>query len=171
MRPAYQIVLSELRLLEKLRNFHPVVIGTPPLEIDVETSDIDIACSSEGVSSFCETVKARFPELFVKGKHMNVRGEPTACAKLRSHGWDIELFCQGIAVERQWGVRHFVIERRLLNLAPYLRSKVRKLKNEGVKTEPAFARVLQLTGDPYEAMLQLETMADDELVELASRSI
>jgi hypothetical protein len=165
------MVLSELRLLAKLRDFYPVVIGTPPLDIDVPTSDIDFACSSEDLSRFCDTIRAQFHQLFVGCKHIDVRGEPTACAKLRSHGWDIELFCQTLAVEQQWGVRHFAIERRLLNLAPQLKAKVLHLKQKGLKTEPAFAQVLKLKGDPYEAVLQLETRRDDELADLASRSI
>ena len=48
-----------------------------------------------------------------------------------------------------------------------LKSKVIELKQSGQKTEPAFAALLQLQGDPYAAMLKLEKLSDDELVSLA----
>jgi len=84
-----------------------------------------------------------------------------------SQGWEIELFCQAIPIQEQWGVRHFLIEKRLLELLPMLKSKVIELKQSGQKTEPAFAALLQLQGDPYAAMLELEKLSDDELVSLA----
>ncbi len=37
------------------------------------------------------------------------------------------------------------------------------LKHQGLETEPAFARLLSLAGDPYEAMVDLEIWSDDEL--------
>ena len=170
MRPTYDTVLSELRLLERIRKFQPIVIGTPPLGIDVETSDIDIACSADDLHDFSETIESGFSKLVVECKHMRVRGEPTACARLRSKGWDIELFCQAVPVEQQSGVRHFEIERRLLNLIPDLRPRVLLLKKQGLKTEPAFAQLLGLSGDPYEAMLKLESAGNEELAELAAGS-
>jgi hypothetical protein len=47
--------------------------------------------------------------------------------------------------------------------------KVKLLKQNGIKTEPAFAQLLALQGDPYEAMLNLETYSDIELINLISK--
>ena len=58
----------------------------------------------------------------------------------------------------QWGVRHFRIEERLLAPNADLRRKVLELKRQGMKTEPAFAKVFGLPGDPYEAILRLEDL-------------
>lgn len=41
--------------------------------------------------------------------------------------------------------------------------EIRKLKLEGCKTEPAFAAVLGLQGDPYDEMLHLAAMSKEEL--------
>jgi len=171
MRPTYQSVLDDLRLLDRLREFHPLVIGTPPLGIEVETSDIDIACSARDLAYFCDIIQDRLGDLLVSCARIEIRSEPAACASLWSHAWEIELFCQALPVEQQWGARHFTIEKRLLHLAPELKARVVRLKRDGVKTEPAFARVLRLEGDPYEALLRLEPLEDIELAALAARAI
>ena len=50
-----------------------------------------------------------------------------------------------------------VIEYKLLQKGGHLfRRRVMELKTRGIKTEPAFALVLGLQGDPYEALLTLE---------------
>lgn len=68
-------------------------------------------------------------------------------------------------------MRHFYIERRLLTLEPRLRAIVTDLKRTGVKTEPAFAQVLALKGDPYEALLPLELISDLELRALLLQAV
>jgi ribosomal protein S18 acetylase RimI-like enzyme len=57
-----------------------------------------------------------------------------------------------------------VIEGRLLVIGgAALRERVRELKRAGVKTEPAFAQVLGLAGDPYAALLALEDWSTPRL--------
>ncbi len=61
-------------------------------------------------------------------------------------------------------MRHFQIERRLLALFGVdFQSRVVALKRQGIKTEPAFAALLKLPGDPYEALLTLGAWTDDRL--------
>ena len=84
--------------------------------------------------------------------------------------WDIELFCQTIPTNQQWGVRHFKIEQRLLNLEPRLKKVVFHLKQNGLKTEPAFAAALGLSGDPYSVILEIEDLNDAELAQLIINS-
>ena len=116
---------------------------------------------------FAEIIQAKF------GRHhaFEIRdiqhlSEPACVAKFHALAWDIELFCQTMPTREQWGARHFYIERRLLKLFPALKSKVIALKQEGIKTEPAFAQLLDLKGDPYEAMLELEPLSDEALTKL-----
>lgn len=86
-------------------------------------------------------------------------------------GWEIELFCQKVATDHQWGVRHFRVQARLLALGPHLKDAVMQLKREGLKTEPAFAQVLSLSGDPYVALLDLEPLDDAQLQEIIAAAI
>ncbi len=63
--------------------------------------------------------------------------------------------------------RHMIIEDRLLNLGgKKLKYNVIKLKKRGLKTEPAFAKILNLEGNPYEQLLLLEEYNDKELIGL-----
>jgi len=37
-------VLSDYTIFETLTTFNPILVGTIPIEIDIETSDLDIIC-------------------------------------------------------------------------------------------------------------------------------
>jgi hypothetical protein len=167
MRPHFQTVLDELNLLAELADYEPTVIGTPPLGIDIESSDIDIACTATDLEKFASAITARFASMqdFVIEK-VTVFPEPAVRAAFLSHGWEVELFCQTLPIQEQHGVRHYHVEKRLLEIDPELKEKVLHLKRSGQKTEPAFATLLRLEGDPYEAMLGLEEYSNRELVQL-----
>lgn len=167
MRPHFQSVLDELNLLTRLARFEPTVIGTPPLDIDIDSSDIDIACTAADLRDFESEINADFASAqdFVV-EQLTKFHDPAVRAAFRYHGWEIELFCQTLPIREQHGVRHFLIEQRLLDAEPRLRAKVLQGKQAGQKTEPAFASILRLDGDPYEAMLALENFSDRELTQL-----
>ena len=169
-RRAYHEVLEELDLLQLLARYEPTVIGTPPLGIDVSTSDIDIACTAEDLKQFKKDAQRLFSHhaaFTINDLHW--LQTPAVKASFFVHGWEIELFCQTLPINAQWGVRHFMIEQRIVELVPQLREPIIALKQSGLKTEPAFARLLALEGDPYEAMLELENLSDEELVALAGQ--
>ena len=170
MRPHFDHVIDDLNLLGCLAKFDPIVIGTPPLGIATENSDIDVACYASDLEEFGKVARRGFGHLrcFSLG-YVEHLSEPAMLASFVSSGWAIELFCQRLRTEDQWGVRHFRIEQRLLACEPHLRIEVLQLKRLGLKTEPAFANVLRLPGDPYEAMLALESKTDSELREIAGQ--
>ena len=153
-----------------LARYEPMVIGTPPLGIDVSASDIDVACTADDLRQFKSDAQRCFSrQAAFMINDLDWLQAPAAKASFFVHGWEVELFCQALPIREQWGVRHFLIEQRILELAPHLRDQVIALKNFGLKTEPAFARLLALDGDPYEAMLSLENLSDEELVALAGQ--
>jgi hypothetical protein len=59
--------------------------------------------------------------------------------------------------------------KRLVDAEPKLGDKVRTLKRAGYGTEEAFAHLLQLGGDPYEALLSLEGATEERLIRLCKR--
>jgi len=46
-----------------------------------------------------------------------------------------------------------MIEYELLQRDPRMRERVISLKKQGYKTEPAFCKLLNISGDPYEGLL------------------
>ena len=164
MRLDFEQVLQNLSLLDILCEFDPFIIGTPPLGIELETSDIDIACSANDLAHFKKVASTEFSKFdCFQCRNSTWQNQKSVIVQFHAYDWDIELFCQTIPTNQQWGVRHFNIEQRLLNIEPKLRGVVLRLKQNGLKTEPAFARALGLPGDPYSSILELETMNDDEL--------
>lgn len=167
MKPFYLDVVAKLDLLRTLAEFDPIVIGTPPLGIATAASDIDIACSAPDSGRFDHTVRSAFGSMHAFSiRTSDHLPDPATVASFFACGWEIEIFCQKTATENQWGVRHFRVEKRLLALRPTLRERIVGFKQDGLKTEPAFARALGLTGDPYAAILQLEDLSDAQLVDL-----
>lgn len=48
-----------------------------------------------------------------------------------------------------------IVEHMLLMQHPHIREEILRLKENGLKTEPAFAQVLNINRDPYEALILL----------------
>ena len=69
-----------------------------------------------------------------------------------------EIFAQNLEPVRQKAYLHFLVEERLLKeVGKDFISLVQRLRKQGMKTEPAFARALNLPGDPYTALLELQS--------------
>ena len=170
VRPAYDEALRRSGALEALAAFDPHVAGTPSLGLDLPASDIDILCHAPDLDAFAAVVEAVFGACdgFSVGRWGGGGGgAPAVVAGFAAHGWAFEVFGQALPVAEQLGWRHFVVERRLMALGgPALRVAVLRRRRAGLKTEPAFADVLRLTGDPYRAVLELECWTDEALASL-----
>ena len=159
------------RLLERLAPYTPTLIGTPPLGIDVEGSDIDIACSAT-LDEFAGYLRTEFSSEAQFGlRRLTSREQQAVCADWYLDGWRIEVFAQACPLAEQWGVRHFVVERRLLDLRPTLKPLVVVRKQQGLNTEAAFADVLGLEGDPFVAVAALERLDDESLEKLIASAL
>jgi len=170
MRPGYETIIDDLKLLLRLQKFSPVLIGTPPLGIATDESDIDIACGAHDLQAFIDFTWREFGhhEQYVGAEQQHLDA-PAAVVQFYYRQWFVEIFCQQIDTLEQAGVRHFCIEKRLLDLEPRLGQMVMELKRSGTKTEPAFSSLLKLEGDPYDAILELEKLSDEELRKLLAR--
>ena len=60
-----------------------------------------------------------------------------------------------------------LIEHRILRLLgdPF-QDEVSKLKKSGLKTEPTFARLLGLVGNPYDELLNIFESSDEEIMSM-----
>ena len=150
--------LTSHRVMEVLLAYDPILVGTVPIGIDLEGSDLDVICCFGDRQAFLEAVIAGFQNAagFSIRTHMH-QGTWSVIANFRLDDFDIEVFGQAIPTRRQLGYRHMLIEHRLLlqHGEPF-RQNILALKRQGLKTEPAFAVALGLEGDPYMALLELE---------------
>jgi hypothetical protein len=151
-------VLNENLILQKLSDFTPVLVGTIPINIAIDSSDLDIACYWKDKNHFIETIKKNFSEeRHFQIYEKEISGNEAVIANFFTNDFEIEIFGQNTLVENQFGFRHMIIEASILEEnGEDFRQKIIVLKKSGIKTEPAFAQLLGLKGDPYEALLNFK---------------
>lgn len=151
-------VLSKFRVMENLSAFDPILVGTIPINIDIDNSDLDIVCYWKNKLAFIEKVK----ELFENESHFTLRetvidNHESVVANFYLGAFEIEIFGQNIPTQQQNGYKHMVIEEQILHSkGENFRLEIIKLKQNGYKTEPAFGVLLDLKGDVYKELLDFK---------------
>jgi hypothetical protein len=174
--PAQRLAVSaleQLGLLECLADFDPVLAGTFPLDIQIEGSDLDLLCYAPNLHQLEQVLAQNYARLpnFILYRQW-IRGQSAVISRFDCYGFTMEVFGATSPIEQQDGFRHLLIEHRLLEIGgAILRERVRSFKRKGLKTEPAFAQVLHLSGNAYEALLDLEQRSDEQLKQLVLRFI
>jgi hypothetical protein len=162
--------LEALGVFQLLGAFDPVLVGTIPLDIDMPGSDLDIVCYAPDVDAMVQVLLATFGHFasFTMQRTI-IDALPTVIAQFVYQSFPVEIFGQPRPVAMQQAFRHMVVEARLLQYGgEEVRQKVRQLKLAGTKTEPAFAVVFALAGDPYHTLLRLSELPEEELLEVLS---
>lgn len=160
--------LNKLGILDSLAEYNPTLTGTIPIGISVKESDLDIACRFFDADRFERVVES----IYGKQKDFKIEQKEKAgywvvVANFNYEGFDIEIFGSAYPVVAQNSYRHMLIEDRILKLlGEDFNKEVVKLKETGIKTEPAFADLLKLEGDPFYELLQLESYSDKEIKKL-----
>jgi hypothetical protein len=149
-------VLTRHSVFESLQGFEPLLIGTIPINIDIEKSDLDIICCWNSKNFFIETLIENFAHhrgfLLTEKK---ITGHETIIATFQIDPFEIEIFGQNRSTKQQEGYRHMMIEHKILSSNDEtFRQKIIHLKKSGLTTEQAFAKQLNLGGDPYQALLK-----------------
>lgn len=145
------------QIFEKLAMFDPILTGTIPINIDIETSDLDIICYWQNSAEFIAKIENYFAnEIGFQLKKTKISEIETVIANFKLDGFDVEIFGQPIPTKQQTAYLHMLIEHQILQeMGDDFRLKIIKLKQAGYKTEPAFAKLLELTGNPYDALLTM----------------
>jgi len=152
---AHQAIF-DLRIPEELSPYTPVLCGTIPIEIDTAESDLDVIMEVHDIPRFREQVTALYGHLQEFLITEKVReGVPTIKVNFIYGGFAFELFGQPKPVKQQNAYLHMIVEHALMQRDPALKQTIRRLKEQGIKTEPAFALALQLPGDSYAALIDL----------------
>lgn len=160
-------VIQELNILKTLHMYTPILVGTIPIEIDLPESDLDIICEVydfENFKDFIENTYGRY-----KGFDCRVRevdGITRVVCNFIYKGWIFEIFGQPIPITQQNAYKHMIIEHRILSiLGDKARETIVSLKNDKLKTEPAFGELLKINSNPYTFLLEMYDWTEARLTE------
>lgn len=148
-------ILTRNKILINLAEFDAILVGTIPIDIDIENSDLDIICYWKNKTDFTEKLNS----VFEKENDFSIReaiidNKESIIANFKIDNFEIEVFGQNIPTKDQNGYKHMIIEHEILqSKGKNFRLEIIKLKQNGYKTEPAFAFLLGLKGDPYVELL------------------
>lgn len=166
---AAYLAVEKLQVLATLAGTTPVIVGTIPLDVDIETSDIDIILRVSNIPHITSLIRHAYghhPE-FTDGCQA-INGLQTYVARFFAENFMIEIFAQDCPVHQQNAFVHLDVEYRLLQIGgEHARDAIRQLKRDGLKTEPAFAQYFGLDGDPYRTLIDLSRLDDDALRRIA----
>ncbi|EOR23396.1 MULTISPECIES: DUF4269 domain-containing protein [Niallia] len=149
------LALKKLNIYEILHPYTPILCGTIPIGVDIDSSDLDIIMEVHEVETFKQIVTEHFGKMRnFSLKSLMIREVEVTKANFFFEGFEFELFGQPIPVKQQYAYLHMIIEHAILKLDPSVKKEILSLKKQGYKTEPAFCKVLGLKGDPYLSLIQ-----------------
>jgi hypothetical protein len=170
-RAAFECVMRA-GFFDVLVQFRSVLVSTIALGIDTPKSDLDFLCQATDLDHFAQVIARYFHGL------KDFRAVPTPdprvsrCYSFWFDEFEVEIFGSTVSLEEQLGYLHYVVMAKLLNLggAPF-RDRLRAAKLSGMKSEPAIAELLKLSGDPYQSVAELVTESDERLKELLIKAL
>jgi hypothetical protein len=150
--------LTDHSILNDLEKFDPILVGTIPIGIDIEGSDLDIICCWKEKTDFIEALENCFGDYpNFELTETNYNNEATVICRFGLEDFIVEIFGQTTPTKEQFAYRHMIIEYKVLErMGEPFRQQIIELKKSGLKTEPAFAQLLKLNGDPYVELLKYE---------------
>ena len=146
--------MSSIRLKNVVKRFDKTVT-LHGINIDIEDSDLDIICYWENKWDFIQKLQINFgnENQFILRETLIDQNE-TVIANFICDGFEIEIFGQNIPAQEQNAYKHMIIEHKILKTkGEDFRLEIIKLKKSGYKTEPAFGKLLGLTENPYQQLL------------------
>ncbi|MGE0076745.1 MAG: DUF4269 domain-containing protein [Bacteroidales bacterium] len=142
-------------VISKLGKFDPILVGTIPINVDTDKSDLDIICHWKDKADFISTLSSSFKhekDFNLSEKVKN--GNEVVVAKFTIDEFPVEVYGQSTPTTEQNGYRHMIVEYKILQeKGEDFRMQIVELKKQGYKTEPAFAKLLGLENDPFQEIL------------------
>lgn len=109
--------LEKVKIFDILKSFNPILVGTIPIDIDTENSDLDIICEVYDFDEFEEVLSKNFKEMKEFKITIDKRKEiKNLVANFIYYGFIIEIFGQSLPTKKQNGYKHMIIEERLLKI-------------------------------------------------------
>ena len=170
-RDAY-LALIELDLFSVLAEFDPILAGSYVLGIQTPASRLEIICHVDVLGHLDAIVQDAYGGYedfsLVYTEKWGVLG--IEC--IFTYGdFTIEVSGQPVPIDEQVAYQHMIAEARLLQLAgEEANETIRRMREEGIMTLPAFGAYFHLEGDPADALLELAKAPTEDLVTLVARS-
>ena len=160
-------ILKNIKIFKILEEFNPILVGTIPIGVDVDKSDLDIVCEINLKNK--DSLKNISTKNFSQFKNFKIIDTFSTTGVVVINFFvddmEIEIYASKVSSFETNGYRHMIIEERILSCCSLkFKEKIVALKKSGIKTEPAFAKLLKLNGNPYEELLNLEFLSDEEIV-------
>ena len=141
--------------MEGLALYNPVLCGTIPIRIDTSQSDLDIVMEVYNFDVFEQEMRSLYGSYRGFNIKEKMKGTESIKVNFEFEGFEFELFAQPKPVRNQNAYRHMIVEHMLLMQRSPYKGRSYSLKGTRFKTEPAFAQVLNIDGDPYEELILL----------------
>ncbi|AQT61496.1 DUF4269 domain-containing protein [Cellvibrio sp. PSBB023] len=158
--------IKDTQILHKLKSYSPEVVSTIFVNLDTSESDIDIVCNYVDQNVFTDDLNLTISAY--DSYHLKVY-EDRVVGRFSFQNFIFEIYATNTPVKEQMAYRHYQVMKRVVAAGGNdFSEKVRKLKEAGLKTEPAICQLLQIPGDPYSSILSVETWTDlkvDEYIE------
>ena len=141
------------------------LVSTLAIGLDRPGSDLDILCQHPNPAEFAATFAEQGWQASAKGDNIwllertfSSLDQHSADCDQSEASWPLELYVTPAPIETLNGWRHLTLMAALLERFgdAFYREVLRLRLEEGLKGEAAMCRLLELAGDPYEALLTLE---------------
>jgi hypothetical protein len=142
-REAYAL-LTDCAVMVTLKRFDPILVGSIPLNVGIETSDADIICCWQAKDEFVDAVT----KAFGTADHFGITEKETdeGCivrCQLAIHDFDIEIFGCSIPSMQQNAYKHMLARLEVVKrYGESFRKEVVNLKRKGIKTSEAIKLLL-----------------------------
>lgn len=138
-------LLTEHAVMETLKLFDPILVGSIPLNVGTETSDIDIICCWQSKNEFVEAVNNAFgsADCFCITDKNTDEGCIVRC-QLAIHDFDIEIFGSSVPSDQQNAYKRMLAKYEIIERnGEDFRQGVVNLKRKGIKTGEAIRMLLE----------------------------
>jgi len=153
--------LARTNILLVLKPWMPLLSGSIPLELDLPGSDLDILLGARDLDVAAQEISQKLSQHQISEqiswKESQTRHGRCLTASIMANEITVELFLSAVNPLDQNSHRHLLSEYCLLvQHGEPLRARIKSLKAEGFTTEEAFAKALDLKGDPYDLLRHAE---------------
>lgn len=149
-------VLENHQIFQKLKAYKPILAGTFPIGINTEGSDLDIILETDDFETLKKLLINEFKDQEQFSLNLiQINEVESLICQFQLDEFPIEIFAQNKPTHHQNAYLHMIKEFEVLEKeGEEFRRKIIELKELGLKTEPAFAQLLGLCGDPYLELLK-----------------